>query len=170
MNIRVLASFWVSVFSRKKKKMPRSGITRSHGNSIFSFLRKFHTVFHSVCTNLHPHQYCRRKNFMLEQNHVFPQKKDWPGLGVWKSPKQWPRTSGSWFPRLSRSKAKRQRVQEGLGVGCTGKEGVIVREGPAHDGEQAQTTFLWQDIYQEGKHSSESPSLIVLGLPWWLRW
>ena len=103
---------------------------------------------------------------MLEQNHVFPQKKDWPGLGVWKSPKQWPRTSGSWFPRLSRSKAKRQRVQEGLGVGCTGKEGVIVREGPAHDGEQAQTTFLGQDIYQEGKHSSESPSLIVLGLPW----
>ena len=68
---------------------------------------------------------------MLEQNRVFPQKKDWPGLGVWKSPKQWPRTSGSWFPRFSRSKAKRQRVQEGLGVGCTGKEGVIVREGPA---------------------------------------
>ena len=54
MNIGLHVSFWIIVLPRY---MPRHGIARSYGNSIYSFWNNLHTVFHSGFTTMQTLKY-----------------------------------------------------------------------------------------------------------------
>ena len=64
MNTELYVSFLIKVFIFFSY-ISRSGISGSNDHSIFNFLRSFHTVHYSACTNLYFHQQGIRVLFAL---------------------------------------------------------------------------------------------------------